>query len=231
MTLTLRNERTLRREVGAASMIPLLAHVDEHVAKTRAGDYVQTLRLSGASFESADDEDINSWHERLNVLLRNIASPNLAIWTHVIRRRETGYPAGRTVPGFAGEVERRYRRKMACERLMVNELYLSLVFRPQPTRIGNAALRLLKKTDPEGERTELTDSLDECTKKRQELLAALERYDPEPLGIYRLGGTPALFSSLLEFQALLINGEWQRMPLPRAPLNELLATTRPFIGN
>ena len=231
MVLTLRNERTLRREVGAASMIPLLAHVDEHVAKTRAGDYVQTLRLSGASFESADDEDINSWHERLNVLLRNIASPNLAIWTHVIRRRETGYPAGRTVPGFAEEIERRYRRKMAGERLMVNELYLSLVFRPQPTRIGNAALRLLKKTDPEGERTELTDSLDECAKKRQELLAALERYDPEPLGIYRLEGTPALFSSLLEFQALLINGEWQRMPLPRAPLNEVLATTRPFFGN
>ena len=35
-------EKTLRREVGAAAMIPLAAHVDEHVARTRAGDYVQT---------------------------------------------------------------------------------------------------------------------------------------------------------------------------------------------
>lgn len=164
MTRTLRNERTLRREVGAASMIPLVAHVDEHVAKTRAGDYVQTLRLSGASFESADDEDINGWHERLNVLWRNLASPNLALWTHVIRRRETGYPHGRTVPGFAREVEERYRRKMAGERVMVNELYLSLVYRPQPTRIGNFALRFLKKTDRDGERTELADSLDSCAK-------------------------------------------------------------------
>ncbi|WP_213956774.1 VirB4 family type IV secretion/conjugal transfer ATPase [Variovorax sp. dw_954] len=231
MALTLRKDRTLRREASAASMIPLLAHVDEHVARTKAGDYVQTFRLAGASFESADDEDINSWHKRLNVFLRNIASPNHAVWTHVIRRRESGYPAGRTIPGFAHDLEQRYRRKMAGERLMVNELYLSLVFRPQPTRIGNAALRILKKTDCEGERTELTDSLDECTKKRQELLAALERYDPEPLGIYRLAGTPVLFSSFLEFQALLINGDWQRMPLPRSPLNEVLATTRPFFGN
>jgi type IV secretion system protein VirB4 len=231
MPLTLRRERTLRREVGAATMIPLLAHADEHVARTRAGDYVQTLRLSGTSFESADDEDINGWHERLNVLWRNIASPNLALWTHVIRRRETGYPVGRTVPGFANEVEQRYRRKMAGERLMVNELFLSLVFRPQPGRIGHAALRILKKTDPEGERTELHDSLDECTKKRQELLAALERYDPQALGVYRLESSNVLFSSLLEFQGLLINGEWQRMPLPRAPLNEVLATTRPFFGN
>ena len=231
MQLLSRAEATLRREVSAADMIPLVAHMDEHVARTRAGDYVQTLRLAGASFESADDEDLNSWHERLNVLLRNIASPNLAIWAHVVRRRETDCPVGRTVPGFAREVEQRYRQKMAGERLMVNELYLSAVYRPQPTRIGHAALRLLKRTDPEGARTELRDSLDACTKLRQELLASLERYDPEALGVYRIEGVDVLFSALMEFHGLLINGEWQRMPLPRSPLNEVLATTRPFFGN
>ncbi|MDR6890819.1 MULTISPECIES: VirB4 family type IV secretion/conjugal transfer ATPase [Variovorax] len=231
MKLLSRSEHTLRREAAAASMIPLSAHVDEHVALTRAGDYVQTLRLGGTSFESADDADINSWHERLNVLWRNIASPNLALWAHVIRRRETGYPAGRTVPGFADEVEQRYRRKIAGERLMVNELYLSVVFRPQPTRIANAAWRLFKRADPQGAQAELRDALDACTKLRQELLAALERYDPEALGTYRLPGQKMLFSSLVEFHGLLVNGEWQRMPLPRAPLNEVLATTRPFFGN
>jgi len=231
MRLLTRSENTLRREIAAAAMIPFTAHVDEHVIRTRAGDYVQTLRLGGASFESADDDDINSWHERLNVLLRNIASPNLALWSHVIRRREIGYPAGRTVPGFAGEVEHRYRQQMAGERLMVNELYLSLVFRPQPTRIGNATLRLLRQTDPASIQAELRDSLDACAKLRQELIAALERYDPIALGIYRLDGKDALFSSLAEFQGLLINGERQRMPLTRSPLNEVLATTRPFFGN
>lgn len=231
MKLLSRSEHTLRREAGAATMIPLSAHVDEHVALTRAGDYVQTLRLAGTSFESADDEDINSWHERLNVLLRNIASPNLALWAHVIRRREAAYPAGQTTPGFADEIEQRYRHKMAGERLMVNELYLSIVFRPQPTRIGNAALRLFKRADPEGARAELHDALDACSKLRQELLAALERYDPEALGIYRLQGNDGLFSSLVEFHGLLVNGEWQRMPLPHSPLNEVLATTRPFFGN
>ncbi len=65
---------------------------------------------------------------------------------------------------------------------------------------------------------------------RQELLAALERYDPEALGVYRLEGKALLFSSLLEFHGLLVNGEWQRMPLPRSPLNEVLATSRPFFG-
>ena len=45
---------------------------------------MQTLRLGGASFESADDADLNNWHERLNVTWRNIASPNVALWMHVI---------------------------------------------------------------------------------------------------------------------------------------------------
>lgn len=51
------------------------------------------------------------------------------------------------------------------------------------------------------------------------------------MGVYRLDGSEVLFSSLLEFHGVLINGEWQRMPLPRAPLNEVLATSRPFFGN
>ena len=230
MALSLRNEKVLRREVGAADMIPFSAHIDEFVVRTRAGDYVQTLRMGGCSFESADDEDINNWHERLNILWRNIASPNFAIWSHVVRRRDNAYPGGKFEPGFASDLDAKYRKKIAGETLMVNELYVSLIYKPQPTMVGAAALKLLKKTDRQGDGIELRDSLDECTKKRQELLTALDRYDPEPLGIYK-SDSGVLFSSLLEFYAFLINGEWQRMPLPRAPLNEVLATSRPFFGN
>lgn len=230
MALGLRSEKVIRREVGAADMIPITAHVDEYVARTRTGDYVQTLRLAGCSFESADDEDINNWHERLNVLWRNIASPNFALWSHVVRRRDYAYPGGRFAPGFANELDTKYRQKIAGEILMVNELYITLVYKPQSTFVGAAAVKVLKKTDRQGDQIELRDSLEECTKKRDELLTALDRYDPEALCIYR-SSNGVLFSSLLEFYGFLINGEWQRMPLPRAPLNEALATSRPFFGN
>lgn len=230
MALALRNEKVIRHEVGAADMIPITAHVDEFVARTRSGDYVQTLRLAGSSFESADDADINNWHERLNVLWRNIGGPNFALWTHIVRRCDHTYPEGRPAAGFAQDLDAKYRDKIRGEVLMVNELYLSLVYQPQPTAVGATALKLLKKTDRRGDALELHDSLDECTKKRQELIAALDRYDPEPLGIYR-SSDGVLFSSLLEFYGLLVNGEWQRMPLPRAPLDAVLATSRPFFGN
>ena len=50
----------------------------------------------------------------------------------------------------------------------------------------------------------------------------------KPLGLYEHQGE--ICSRVLEFLGLLINGEWQRIPLPRAPLNEVLATSRPVFG-
>src|SRR5579872_3022110 len=77
----------LRRELMAAQHIPYRAHVAPTVVLTRYGDYLQTFRLGGVSFETSDDRELNNWQERLNVLWRNIAAPNVSLWTHVIRKR------------------------------------------------------------------------------------------------------------------------------------------------
>lgn len=228
MPFALKNIRALRREVSAAERIPFMSPVSRHVARTRQGHYVQSFRLAGASFESADDDDLNNWHERLNVFWRNIGSANFALWTHVVRRRDNVYPAGRFEPGFSAELNAAYRRRIADETLMVNEIYVSLVYRPQPTAVGSATWKVMRKTSRDQDAIELRDSLDECEKKAQEFLASLHRYDPEHLGAYERGGI--FFSSQLEFYAFLINGEWSRVPLPRSPLNEVLATTRPMFG-
>src|SRR6202051_4041132 len=77
----------LRHEFLTADRIPYASHVAPHVVRTVFGDYLQTFRLGGAAFESGDDDELNNWHERLNVLWRNIAGPCVALWTQVIRRR------------------------------------------------------------------------------------------------------------------------------------------------
>src|ERR1700733_1576685 len=118
-----------RREVLAAQCIPYRAHVAPAIVCTENGDFVQVLKLAGSSFESADDARLNSWHERLNVLWRNIASPQVAVWTHVIRRRERSSLAIAGAEGFSGQLEAKYRRKIGDETLMVNDLYVSLVYR------------------------------------------------------------------------------------------------------
>ena len=79
-------EALLRREAATVQRIPYVAHISPHIVKTLHGDYVQVFRLGGASFECADDETLNNWHARLNILWRNCASPKVALSTHVTRR-------------------------------------------------------------------------------------------------------------------------------------------------
>lgn len=221
-------ERT-RRELIAARHVPYSALVAPEVVRTASGDYVQTIRVGGIAFESADDEAVNAWHERLNALWRNVASAHVALWVHVVRRRERGYPAGVFPPGFARELNERYRARLAGETLMVNELYVSLVYRPQPTAVGSAALKLFGRAESEGARAELKDSLEACAKLRSQLLAGLAAYEPEVLGI-EVGECGRRRSALLEFLGLLLNGERQAWALPTASIADVLATSRLLFG-
>jgi type IV secretion system protein VirB4 len=227
--LTLKRASALRRELTAARHIPYRAHVSEHVIRTGCGDYLQVFRLGGASFESADDDLLNTLSERLNILWRNIASPNVALWAQVVRRRERCSLPDEREEGFAQTLATKYRGRLAAETLMVNELYLAVLYRPVTTVATGLIARLLSRAQPDASRLELSDALDACAKLGQTLLASLAHYEPELLGVYLDRNTWC--SSVLEYLGALVNGEWQRIPLPRGPLNDALATTRLFFGS
>jgi len=233
--LNSRRRRAAARELSAAERIPYLAHVSPGVIRTAQGDYVLAFRLGGASFETCDDAQLNAWHERLNVLWRNVGSANVALWTHVVRRRDPGASAPDGVPAagstarFGAELEARYRRRLVGQTLMFNELYLAIVYRPTATLATGLTARVLFRTDRDAWRIELADALDHCDKLAATVTASLHRYDPEMLRTYEVGGRRC--SALLEYLGLLINGESRRMVLPQTPINEMLATTRLLFGN
>ena len=227
--LNARRRSALQRERSAAGHIPYAAHVSENVVSTVFGDYLQVFRLAGGSFESADDEQLNNWHERLNVLWRNLASPSVALWTHVIRRRERSVPVTPArAAGFAAGLTARYAARLGTEILMVNELYLAVLLRPAAGVAAGIVSRAAARRRSRQREVELREALDACSKLAQTVRASLARYEPEPLGVYLSGRTWC--SSLLEFLGELVNGESRRVPLPRGPLNEALATTRLLFG-
>jgi type IV secretion system protein VirB4 len=216
----------VRREPTSARRIPYATHVSPGIVKTSAGDYVQSFRLGGASFECTDDAALNTWHERLNVLWRNIASPQLTLWTHVIRRRE--HTIVRGGPGFAGSLEHRYRSKLANQTLHVNELYLSTAYRPTSGLATGLTSRLLARTPGADSALEQADALDACGKLREIVLASLSRYEPESLVVYQRDGR--WYSGPLNLFSTLINGDIREVPLPKGPINGVLGTSRVFFG-
>jgi type IV secretion system protein VirB4 len=232
---SLKRAAAVRREISAADRIPYTAHVAPSVVRTSYGDYLQVFRLGGASFESNDDAELNNWHERLNVLWRNIAGPHVALWTHIIRHR-TGIRRGshgamaEAGPDlfFANALHEKYQNKLANETLMVNEVFLSVLHRPTSGAATGLVSKALAKTQRTGPQWGLADALDVCEKLAQTLVASLSRYEPEILGVYQ--STKLQRSSLLEYLGLLINGDWQPTPLPSGPINQAIVTSRLLFG-
>jgi type IV secretion system protein VirB4 len=218
----------LRRELSADRYIPYTAHVAPEVVRTASGDYLQAFRLAGVSFESADAAQLNVLYERRNIAWRNLAGPGIALWTHLIRRREHMQASPQTAAGFAAALHEKYRRRLAGEVLMVNELYLAILYRPASGRAAGLLSGAITRLKPASSRLETADALEACRKLAQTLRASLARYEPQTLGCYQQCGH--WHSSLLEYLALLVNGEHQAMALPRGPLSAAIATTRLSFG-
>ena len=212
----------------AAVQIPFRAQVAPRVVCTSAGDYLMAWRIAGTGFECSDAAAINGAHQRLNGWLRSLASPDVALWTHLVRRREHALLLGDAPEGFARRVVERYRHRLANETLWVNELYLSVVYRPMGSRLASAAMTLAEIQSADKAAVERAACLDAVGKLATQIESSLAAYTPTPLGTYQHGSQ--MFSALLEFLALLINGESQRIPLPRAPLDQVLSTSRLLIG-
>ena len=204
----MRRATALRRELPTAFRIPYRVHVSAHVVRTDAGEYAQVFKLDGASFETADDEVLNNWHERLNVLWRGVAAPNVALWTHVVRRRERARAAsaeGRSGDDFAERLTARYSARLSSETLMVNELYLAVVYRPVVGAAPSLLSRLLRTQATHDLAMEQDDALDTCEKLAQTIMSSLARYEPDRLGVYETNGRH--YSRVLEFLSFLLNAD------------------------
>ncbi len=218
---------TLKTEEASAPFIPYSSHVTRSAVKLASGDYIQVIRMQGAAHESADVRDINSWHDQLNGFMRNIASPHVAVWSHIVRREYGEYPGGEFQPGFCREFDEKYREHMAGEKMLVNELYVTLIYRPQPLKAAKL-FDVFGSKNPKELQEKQIDELEALDEVTNTALAALDRYEPDLLGCYEHKGL--MFSEVLEFLAFLINGEWRRFPLPRSEIRDILATSRPFFG-
>lgn len=221
-----KHQSNAQKEVQTSDFIPYGNHVTKHAIKLISGDYITVMRLQGAAHESADASDLNMWHEMLNNFMKNIASAHTALWSHVVRREYNEFPEGEFENTFCRQLNDKYRRHMGETRMLINELYVTIVYRPNP-------VKTLKFLDfgPKGEnelierQLEELEALEDATSKA---MASLERYEPKLLGVYEHNGI--LFSEAQEFLAFLVDGEWRRQPVMRGEIRDTLCTSRPFFG-
>ncbi|MGZ5655963.1 MAG: VirB4 family type IV secretion/conjugal transfer ATPase, partial [Caldimonas sp.] len=209
-----------------ARFIPFSSLVSPHDVITRGGDYLRTWRLDGVPFECADDPVIAERHEALCSLLRNLAGGQWAVWSHRLHRVVGDTMEEPEGAGFARELSRAYYAKLAGHRLMSNELYLTLVYRPNASRVSRA----LQST--QRSRAAIAQAQADAMRVMEETTALVERvlrgFRPELLGTRRHDGRD--YSAIAEFLGYLVNGRWRAVPQSAGPLYRTLPTTRLSFG-
>jgi type IV secretion system protein VirB4 len=215
----------LRREQAPAAL-SYARHVTDRVLALDSGALMLSFRLDGASFETSDIRDLNDRHEKLNGVWRNLASDHLALWHHLVRRPDRAWPQGRFRSAFAEDLDTAYRGRLERRRLFVNDLFLTLVWRPQRDAAGRANAFLARFTAQ-------PDSDDDTALRRLEdaagdLAQHLARYGATPLSTYEHQGL--VFSGPLEMLRLLITGRPERVPLITGHLGGAVYNARLIFG-
>ena len=221
--------KTVKREQAAGSHLPYARHVDDHTLETRDGLLLQTIRLRGLLFETADTGELNYRKTLRDAMLRAIGTSRFALYHHVVRRRaeidlDANYP-----DVFSQTLGDRWADRLGAKQLFVNDLYLTLVRRPLQGRIGLAdQVRNWVTRAGQGADAGQAYELAQLNAGRDALLATLGEYEPRLLGVY---DTPnGACSEPLEFLSSLYNGEERPVLLPRQDLGSYLPYRRVSFG-
>nr|WP_228857482.1 VirB4 family type IV secretion/conjugal transfer ATPase [Pseudomonas syringae]QOQ33522.1 ATPase required for both assembly of type IV secretion complex and secretion of T-DNA complex, VirB4 [Pseudomonas syringae pv. actinidiae] len=227
----------LNRERSVASFVPYSSHVTPNTLVTKDGDYLRIWKVAGIAFETADYDEILRRKEHLNTLYRSIGSSNLAMWSHHIHRKTTDRLKAVFENEFCRDLDKKYYDSFehpdAGYMMMANELYLTVVFRPQPSRFDRALVKSSRRS-----RDELLSDQREAIRRLNEIAfqveSSMKRYGVdvhqgiEELSTYERDGI--VYSEQLRLLNFLITGEWQEVRVPMSPLNEYLGTAWIHVG-
>ena len=211
-------------DTSISEFVPLSAHVSPTVLKTREGDYLLAWRLGGLPFVGREDWEIEHRHETFNRMLQSLRAPdftNLAFWVHDLRRRGRIEDRSRFPQAFNQQMSDAYFGRLSGQRIMRNELYLTMIYRPVV-----AGKRFVEKS---ADVIRLRAEQDRAVEKMLELAgnveAVLKDYAPSRLGMYE-AENGVVFSETLELHAALVNRTDEPQPVLNAPVHRYLPTSR-----
>ena len=221
---------TLRsRELGPETFIPYVRHVDETTIALDSRTLMVMVALEGVSFETADVLDLNALHRDLNTLYRNIADERLALWTHLIRRRDSDYPDGTFATPFSAALNEKYRERMVREDLFRNDLFLTILWSPARDPAEKAAKLLSRLRRAHLSNVEIDEeALKQLQDKVIDVTAGLQRFEPRVLSLYEHDGL--LFSEPSEVLHQLVGGRREPVPLTEGRISSAIYSDRVIIG-
>jgi type IV secretion system protein VirB4 len=214
----------LSPDTPISEFIQLSTHVSPSVVKTVGGDFLLTWHLGGLPFVGREEWDLEHRHNTFNRMLQTLRAPdftNLAFWVHDVRRKRRINDNSRFDHAFNQGLSDAYFSALSSQKIMQNELYLTMIYRPIVT-----GKRMMEKSDNVAR---LQSEQDQAISKIQELAgnveAVLKDYSPYRLSMYE-AKNGVVFSEVLEFFGYLLNRIDEAVPVLKAPVYSYLPVSR-----
>ena len=226
----LKDPKVARQEAPAGRHLPYARHLDEATLETRDGLLMQTIRIAGFHFETADSEELNYRAELRDAMLRAIGNSRFAVYHHVVRRRADVYLEGDQQDRFSQGLDARWRQRLGAKNLYVNDLFLTIVRRPLQGRIGTAERigNWFGKKNASRNASLLAGEKTALDNAREALVSALRQYDPRLLTSYE---TPdGERSEPLEFLSYLFNADMRPVGMPHGDIGNHIPARRVSFG-
>lgn len=211
-------------DTPVSEFIPFSTHVSPTVLKTTGGDFFLTWRLDGLPFVGREDWDIEHKHNAFNRMLQTLRAPdftNVAFWVHDVRRRRRVSDDSRFQDTFNQSLSDAYFKQLSAQKLMQNELYLTMVYRPVVT--GKKFVE--KSTDTSRLASQQQQAIDKLLELAGNVEAVLKDYAPVRLRMYE-APNGIVFSETLEFFGYLLNRVEEPVPVLKAPVYRYLPISR-----
>jgi len=224
-----KDPRVIAREKSAGAHLPYARHVDDVTIEAHDGLLMQTIRLGGLLFETADTDELNYRAELRDAMLRSIGSSRFAVYHHVIRRKAETSLEARFPDEFSRSLDARWRERLASREMYINELFLTVVRRPLQGRVG-----IIDRIRGLAARSMIDRQAAIAVEKRaldnacEALVASLGSYAPRLLSVYQTEDGHR--SEPLEFLSYLFNAQMRPMGLPHGMLGNHLPSRRISFG-
>jgi len=207
-----------------ATHITLSSHVSPTVVKTTGGDYLLVWRLEGLPFVGREEWEIEHRHSTFNRMLQTLRAPdypNVAFWVHDIRRRRPIKDSSKFGQPFNQALSDAYYSSLSGQKLMQNELYLTMIYRP----VVDGKRWVEKSANIERLQQEQAQAIATVLELAGNVEAVLKDYAPYRLGLYE-APNGVVFSEVLELYGYILNRIDEPVPSLSAPIYDYLPVSR-----
>ncbi len=217
------------KEAMAGAHLPYARHLDANTIQLRDGLLMQTIRLGGLLFETADTGELNYRAELRDAMLRALGSSRYAIYHHLVRRPAVISMSSEQPDDFSKWLDARWKSRSEARQHYVNELFLTIVRRPLQGRVGILdRLKGLASGSGRQNSERLQADLHALDNAREAMMAALGSYNPHLLSIYET--TEGERSEPLEFLSWIFNHDMRPVMMPHGDLGHYIPARRVSFG-